>query len=109
MQKRGQFYIIAAVLIALIIITLTGMTTYAVIKSKPKTIYSLSSDLKKEGPRIVDFGIYKNNNLSGVIENFTDREFAGYFLLHFLILGLTLAYSNFVVNNNFGTINSTLT
>jgi hypothetical protein len=80
MKKRGQFYILAATLIVLTIAGLAGISTYAIIKSKPKTINSLSADLKNEGPNIVDFGIYGNSNITALIENFTDKEFAGYFL-----------------------------
>jgi hypothetical protein len=80
MNKRGQFYIIAAIIIVVAISGLATVVTYAVTKPTPKSIQSLSTNLKNEGPRIVDYGIYKQINLIGILNNFTDQEFAPYFL-----------------------------
>lgn len=80
MDKRGQFYIIAAVIIALVVSGATGVTTYAVIKSEPKTIYDLSSDLKEESSRIIDYGIYTGTDVTELLEEFADEEFGPYFL-----------------------------
>ncbi len=79
-DKRGQFYIVAAIIIVLAISGIMSLSTYAVAKPSPKTIYDLSSDLKKEGTRIVDYGIYSKENVKKLMDDFTDKEFAPYFL-----------------------------
>lgn len=80
MNKRGQFYIIAAVIIVLAISGLTSISTYAITRPEPRVIESLSSDLKTEGPRIVDFGILNKTDPEDILESFTKEEFAPYFL-----------------------------
>jgi len=66
-NKRGQFYIVAAIIIALILTGMSTLTTYATLKSEPRTVKELSSDLKHEGARIVDYGIFSRKNLTGVL------------------------------------------
>ncbi|MDD5193497.1 MAG: hypothetical protein PHF67_02825 [Candidatus Nanoarchaeia archaeon] len=79
-NKRGQFYIIAAVIIIAAISGLTAVTTYAITKPEPKVIESLSSELNSEGWRIVDYGILNNVDSTSLLEGFTKEEFAPYFL-----------------------------
>jgi len=79
-NKRGQFYIIAAIIIVLAISGLMSIATYAIAKPSPKTIYDLGSDLNKEGSRIIDYGVYSREDIRKLMDNFTDKEFAPYFL-----------------------------
>ena len=79
-NKRAQFYIIAALLIVLAVSGLASISTYAIVKQDPKIISSLSSDLKSEGARIVDYGIYNSQDISSLLNDFTNKEFAPYFL-----------------------------
>jgi hypothetical protein len=80
MNKRGQFYIVAAIMIVLVISGLTSVATYAIAKSKPRTIFDLSSDLNEESTRIIDYGIYNNQNTDELVRQFLDEEFKPYFL-----------------------------
>ena len=80
MNKRGQFYLIAAIIIVIIISGFATITNYALTYPTPKAIDSMSSDIKEEGPRIIDYGIYSRENLNKVLNNFTADEFAPYFL-----------------------------
>ena len=79
-QKRGQFYIVAAIMIVVTLSGIASITTYASAKPVPKTIDELSRDLKVESLRIVDYGIFNNKNLTKLLNEFTDTEFAPYFL-----------------------------
>jgi len=79
-NKRGQFYIIAAVIIVIIISGLAVVSTQARTQPTPETIQSLSADLNQEAPGIVDFGIFTNKDLEKVLDNFTSQDFAPYFL-----------------------------
>jgi len=79
-NKRGQFYIIAALIIVIIITGFAGLGTYAIVTPDPKTIQSLSKDLKQENPKIIDYGIYNEEDLNQLLTDFTGTEFAPYFL-----------------------------
>ena len=78
-NKRGQTFIIAAIIIVIIMAGLTTIQTTTSTKTTPKAIYDISSDLNKEGSEIIDYGIYTGNI---ELENFltSDDKFAPYFL-----------------------------
>ena len=80
MNKKGQFYLVAAIIIVLAVSGIASVKTYAIIKSKPRKIENIGSELKEETMRIVDYGIYSQENLTRILNNFTDSEFAPYFL-----------------------------
>jgi len=80
MNKKGQFYLVAAIIIVLAISGIASIKTYAIINSEPKKIEDIGSELKEETRRIVDYGIYSQENLTKVLNNFADSEFAPYFL-----------------------------
>jgi len=86
MNKRGQFYLIAAVMIVLIVSSLTSVTTYAIVNSKSKTIQDLGKDLKEESSRVIDYGVCNSENLgeyaniNELIEDFISEKYGPYFL-----------------------------
>lgn len=79
-NKRGQFYLVAAIILVFLISGMTSVTTYAVLKPKPKTLYSMSSELKEESIRIIDYGIYNTIDINQTLSDFTDEKFGPYFL-----------------------------
>ncbi len=115
-NKRGQFYIVAAIVIVLILGGIASIKTYAIVKPKPKTIYDLSSELKEETSRIVDYGIYnEDENLSSVLDDFIETEFASYFFQKTENAEIILIYGNrenlFAVQydeESLGTISATI-
>ena len=80
MNKRGQFYILAAIIIVLAVSGIASVKTYAVTKPEARKIQDISAELNEEGSRIVDYGIYNGQNLDNLLDSFTDTEFAPYFL-----------------------------
>lgn len=78
-NKRGQFYIVAAIIIVLAISGLASVVTYAYVKAKPRTMQSMGNELREEGSRIVDYGIYNKENIIEYLNNFTE-SYAEYFL-----------------------------
>ncbi len=80
MEKRGQYYISAAVIIILVIATTASLTTYVVTRPQPRTIESLSSELTEEGSRIVEYGVHERVDVNSKIKEFTEQDFAPYFL-----------------------------
>ena len=71
--KRGQFYIIAAVILIIIIIGLAGVTNYIKVKEEPVTFFNLGEQLDIEAPYVIDNGIYTGEDIPKLIENFTKR------------------------------------
>ncbi len=79
MNKRGQFYIVAAIIIVVVIAGIASVKTYAIVKPKPRSIESMGSELKEESFRIVEYGIYKKENMTSLLNNFTSN-YSEYFL-----------------------------
>jgi hypothetical protein len=95
-NKKGQFFIIAAIIIVLIIAGIASIKTYAIVSPEPRAIQDLGSELQEETSRIVDYGIYNKNteNLNEILDNFTDTEFAPYFLQKTSETGIVFVYGN---------------
>jgi hypothetical protein len=79
-NKRGQFYLVAAVIIILAISGIATVKTYAIAKPESKKINDLSYELNQEGSRVIDYGIYNSNNANEKIETFLVNEYGPYFL-----------------------------
>ena len=77
-SKKSQFYILTAIIIVFIISGLAGIVTYTVIKSEPKNIEELSEDLRIETPMVIDYGVYNGTDVTSLVENFTNKDFANY-------------------------------
>ena len=71
MKKRGQFYLIAAIIIVMVIIGLSSITNYITTKKKPGKFYDLGGELNEESSRVIDYGIYNEVDVPLIIENFT--------------------------------------
>lgn len=93
-NKRGQFYIIAAIFIIIIISSLASVSTYINFKSKSRTVNDLGNELNEESSRIIDYGIYSNQNLSSLEYNFTEYDFTNYFLYKTSGANITFIYGN---------------
>ncbi|MEM3116752.1 MAG: hypothetical protein QXD63_02375 [Candidatus Pacearchaeota archaeon] len=74
LNKGGQFYLIAAVIIAGVIIGLTTISNYSIIEPNIK-IYDLKEEIKTESRYVFDYGLNQNMNdlqLYGLITNFVN-------------------------------------
>lgn len=80
MDKRGQFYLVAAVIIVLILSGLSGVSTFVDVKSEPATIKSISEDLARESYNIVEYGIYNDEDLDGLLTSFSGDYIGEFFL-----------------------------
>ena len=78
MNKRGQFYIIAAVIILVIVAGIITVKTYVNVEPEPRSIQSMGDELSEESFRVVNYGIYNSENITKVLNNFTDN-YAPYF------------------------------
>lgn len=62
MNKRGQFYLIAAVIISSVIISIVSVRNYAVVEKEPKNFFDISSQIKDEAARVIDYGAIGNED-----------------------------------------------
>ena len=76
MEKRGQFYLIAAIIIIFVMIGFFVIGNYAQREEKNTKIYDLADELKLETGNVYDYGIYKSAMSSALIENWTDKYYA---------------------------------
>jgi hypothetical protein len=77
--KGGQFFILAAVILSGILISLSSVRNYVSSVEKQEAFYDLSKEIKEESFEVLDYGIYNNKDMPRLIENFTS-EIAKYSL-----------------------------
>jgi len=58
MNKTGQFYLIAAVIIILIIFGLITVANRSIVQPKSTRFYDLSEDYGAEAAKVIDYGVY---------------------------------------------------
>ncbi len=68
-SKRGQFYIIAAVIIISVLIGFAALRNYARTGRGDTKIYNLGEELKIETGNVYDYGVYKGEDTNNLIEN----------------------------------------
>ncbi len=73
MNKRGQFYIIAAVIIIIVIIGIAAVTNYTKRgdESQQVKVYELTKELNLEGESVANYGIFQDENLDDIFSQFT--------------------------------------
>jgi len=114
-NKKGQFYLVAAIMIVIVIFGLTSIRTFAIVKTEPRQINDISAELKEETTRIIDYGIFSGKNLTEISENFTNEEYAPYFIkktenanILFIYGNLTNLYSAQYLPQSTGNVFATL-
>jgi len=72
MEKRAQFFLLAAVIISSVVISL-GMTgNRAIVNQEPEDIYNFGYEVKKEAGAILNYGVYTDFNESVNLTEFVD-------------------------------------
>lgn len=77
MQKRGQFFLIAAVIIVSAVISITSVMNSARVQPKPEEFYSISDEIKFETYRVMDYGVYYQRDGEGLARDFLE-DYAPY-------------------------------
>ena len=76
MEKRGQFYLIAAVIIILIIFGLITISNRSIVQPKSTRFYDLSEDYGAEAAKVIDYGVYNKYSppvdISEKVKNISD-------------------------------------
>ena len=73
MTRNGQFYLIAAVIIIVVIFGLTGVTNYLLKKPDLVRYYDISRQLNLESESVVNYGIANNQEIDSLLEDFTEN------------------------------------
>jgi hypothetical protein len=77
LDKRGQFYLAAAVIIMVIIFGIFAASNYVNVSREKNVIYDLRNELNLESARVVDFSIYNKNDTMEKLENWTKTYIEG--------------------------------
>jgi len=75
MNKKGQFYLVAAIIIICILAGIAMYKNYAKIDKGNTVVYDLGKELKIETGNVYDYSIYNNKNTNEVIANWTSRYY----------------------------------
>lgn len=78
--KKGQFYLIAAIFIILIMFGTASIATQASVKPEPRTIKDLGDELNRETYKIIEHGVVQEKELTPLIENFSGKDMGEYVL-----------------------------
>jgi len=70
-NRKGQFYLIAAIAIVGVLIGLAVVANSATKKSSVR-VYDLRDELKIESEKVLDYGVYSETDLDVLTESFTD-------------------------------------
>ena len=84
MRKKGQFYLIAAIIIVVVLLGLSSLTNYIVEKKEPARFYDLSEEINEESYRVSEYSIINQDKNSEFIEDFV--SYAGEELDNFAVL-----------------------
>lgn len=69
--KKGQFYLLAAMIIAVIVVGLVTISNYS--SATPLvTLYDLEEELEIESQNVIDYGTYNNLDLDILLEQFIE-------------------------------------
>ncbi|MFH1710722.1 MAG: hypothetical protein ABH840_00250 [Nanoarchaeota archaeon] len=77
MEKRGQFYLAAAIIIAMVVFGLATVNNYARIESRETGIFDLRNELGLEGGSVVSFALYSGEDISDLLGNWTEVYISG--------------------------------
>jgi len=72
MGKRGQIFLLAAVIISVVVLSLGATTNRAIINSEPDDFYNFGYEVKRESSAVLDYEIYTGE----VLEDEGMGEFA---------------------------------
>ncbi len=77
--KRGQYFILAAVIIVIILLGMYAITSYTEMRPSQARIYDLSGNFLLEAQNVIDYGIYNDEDVNELLENFSYKfhEYAG--------------------------------
>lgn len=73
MEKRGQFFLVAALIIASLLFGLTAVVNSAQGGTSPDGISDLSHEINFESKQVLDYGVYYEQNTNQLLQQFLIR------------------------------------
>ena len=80
MNKSGQFYLIAAVFIVLILFGFNSVNNYAIFKPEPRSITDISQELNREAYSLIEHGVFNEANIDDLVSDFAQEDISKYVL-----------------------------
>ena len=71
--KKGQFYILAALILIAVVFSFVIIKNYAKPEAKKTKVYDLGKELKIETGNVYDYGVYNNNETKALIEDWIEK------------------------------------
>lgn len=71
-DKRGQFFILAAVIISSIILSIGATSNYALVSENQRDFEDFSFEIKKEAGAVVDYSVYSGFSDDSDLQDFLD-------------------------------------
>lgn len=93
-NKKGQFFLIAAIFIVLILFGSAGIASYATVKPEPKTITEVSEELNRETYSVIEYGVLNDENLDDLATKFAGEDISKYFLKKSEDANVVFVYGN---------------
>ena len=78
MEKKGQYYLLSAIVIITVIVGFVAISNYSRVSSVK--IYDLGKELKIEGEKVIDYGMYNDLDTTILLEEFIE-DYAQYRLV----------------------------
>jgi hypothetical protein len=102
-ERKAQFYILMAAIIATVLTGLIAIVNYAIVKPEPVQFYDLTNQLENEVNRVIDYGTYTGKDVAAYVEDFV-KYFLAYAQEKDPDLGLIYIYGNssYLVVANYG-------
>lgn len=107
MKKRGQFFLIASLIIVAIVLSLGTVYNYATVQKEDTQVFDLSKELGYEGASVIDSGVFTSHQgnipayLSDLIGNYSasapDSDF-------WVVYGNATTLLLFNASNNCGSV-----
>ena len=72
-NKKAQFYLISAIIICAVIIGIALVKNYAYSTEEPREFYDVSSQIKDESARVIDYGVLNQDKLEEFSGNVTSN------------------------------------
>lgn len=94
MNKRGQFYLITALFVILILFGTSSIATYTTIRPEPKIITDISNDLNRETYKIIEYGILNEKDLNQIESKFAGEDISKYILEKSEDANIVFVYGN---------------
>jgi len=94
MNKKGQFYLVAAMLIVLVVSGFAGVSSYALINAEPQTINEVREDLSRESYHIIEYGVYNEQDVTTLETSFIGEQMGNFFLEKTQDANIVFIYGN---------------